>query len=570
MHTVCADHNPFKFALITGSSRGLGRAIADQLESKWRVVRHGKTLTSAGDVPVVAADLSTDGGAETLWRETLAKTDGVVPELAVLCAACGHPEVGCLSPDADAFMRCNFFSSCDLIRLCVRAGVARVICISSGAARLRTQRAGAYCTSKDLLETYVKHAASEALPATIVSVCRVDVLLDTGLCAQLNSEDDFTIRRDPRCALPLILALSREGARAAGRVFCLSRALISLPDELKYCANSITAQRYCAFAEPAAADSDTLVVNGDNLLEEDGAYPEDAQARSCSAAMATCLGIDAARVLTVQGGITGALEAACAALSVWDCDVVVYGQLFGGLEWVLRNRSVNFVQCSSPSALKGLMNPQTRLVLVTQPSSYFCVDQSSFVREAFRTLPSSVALVLDECYMPYTRDLGMATSLSSPDKHINGPIVIGLRGISKLHGLARLRLGFLVSDERTVSLARACVPFKSMPRATLIEAKLCLSEPSFTDERRRRYLAEKCHVGKRLRRAGLTPRGNGPYVVLSLSELGCRWETVTESLESRGVKLQPAVPDHVVYMLASRRWNNIFCNAITEMASSST
>ena len=565
MDTMCCEGGvPTKYALITGSGRGLGKAIADQLVGKWRIIRHGKSAR-ADDPSFLAFDLSIAGGAGRLWRETLKRTKGIVPDLVVLCAAAAHPDAGCLSADSEASMHCNFVSSCDLIRLCANAAVGRVICISSAAARLRSHPAGAYCTSKELLETYVKHAANEALPATIISVCRIDVLLDTDLCALLNKDDKQGERKDPRCALPLILALARHGPEAAGRVFCLSRALISLPDELRYCTDAIVLRRHCNFAEPSE-NADVLVVNGDNWLEKDGAYPKDEQARKCSDAMALSLNVDSARLLTVHGGITGALEAVCVALSVWDCDVIVHGQIFGGLEWVLRSRSVNFVQCTSASALKGLLSPHLRLVIVTQPSCYFCEDQSAFVREALLTLPSSVALVLDECYMPYARRPEMLSSLHHPRGKDPSPIVIGLRGMSKLHGLARLRLGFVVSDARTLSLVRACLPFKSMPSVTLREAEICLaSEPAFSDERRRRYLVEKCHVGKRLRRAGITPRGSGPYIVVSLFQMGSDWNSASEHMRGYGVQLQPAVPDHLVYLLADRSWNNIFCRALVDL-----
>ena len=143
---------------------------------------------------------------------------------------------------------------------------------------------------------------------------------------------------------------------------------------------------------------------------------------------------------------------------------------------------------------------------------FFCEDDSSFIQGALQVLPTSVVLVLDECYLPYMRDSPVTSvQLISGSRHV----VAGLRGLSKLHGLASLRLGFLITDARTRELVSATALFKPLPFHTLERATQCLSEePTFSDERRRRYLSEKCFVAKALRRLGVANHGKGPYIIV--------------------------------------------------------
>lgn len=65
-------------ALVTGSTRGIGAAIASQLENRGiRVIRQG-TKPADG---TIGADLSDTGGAPALWDEALAMSDGQIDML---------------------------------------------------------------------------------------------------------------------------------------------------------------------------------------------------------------------------------------------------------------------------------------------------------------------------------------------------------------------------------------------------------------------------------------------------------------------------------------------------------
>lgn len=65
--------------LVTGSSRGIGRAIADALRQRGaRVIGHA---TRAVDADTIAADLSDPTGPQVLWQEALERAGGRIDAL---------------------------------------------------------------------------------------------------------------------------------------------------------------------------------------------------------------------------------------------------------------------------------------------------------------------------------------------------------------------------------------------------------------------------------------------------------------------------------------------------------
>ncbi len=69
--------DPLPHVLVTGSSRGIGAAIADALAGRARYVGHA----SREQQGVVAADLADPQGAERLWDEALRLLDGRIDVL---------------------------------------------------------------------------------------------------------------------------------------------------------------------------------------------------------------------------------------------------------------------------------------------------------------------------------------------------------------------------------------------------------------------------------------------------------------------------------------------------------
>lgn len=124
--------------LVTGTSRGIGKAIADALQGH-NVVGHA----SSGGSDRVAADLSKPGAAESLWAEALERLGGRID---VLINNAGIFEAAPIGDGHEAWvagwertLRVNLIASAELCRLAVlhfrkRAGGGRIVNISSRAA----------------------------------------------------------------------------------------------------------------------------------------------------------------------------------------------------------------------------------------------------------------------------------------------------------------------------------------------------------------------------------------------------------------------------------------------------
>jgi 3-oxoacyl-[acyl-carrier protein] reductase len=107
--------------LVTGTSRGIGRAILDRFERDDVAVIGHATLGGSGAVP---ADFSEPGAAPALWREALDRLSGRID---VLVNNAGIFEASPIDLDDaewtaawDRTMRINLTASAELCRLAVR------------------------------------------------------------------------------------------------------------------------------------------------------------------------------------------------------------------------------------------------------------------------------------------------------------------------------------------------------------------------------------------------------------------------------------------------------------------
>jgi NAD(P)-dependent dehydrogenase (short-subunit alcohol dehydrogenase family) len=68
--------------LVTGSSRGIGRAITETLRSRGAtVIGHATRAGDAGDADTIAADLADPPAAQLLWQEALERAGGRIDAL---------------------------------------------------------------------------------------------------------------------------------------------------------------------------------------------------------------------------------------------------------------------------------------------------------------------------------------------------------------------------------------------------------------------------------------------------------------------------------------------------------
>ena len=109
-------------------------------------------------------------------------------------------------------------------------------------------------------------------------------------------------------------------------------------------------------------------------------------------------------------------------------------------------------------AMADAITPRTRVIFVCNPNNPTgTVVRSGEFAEFLGQVPPDCLVVLDEAYADYVRDPGVSNGI---DLYRDHPNLAVLRTFSKAHGLAGLRVGFLIGQERIASAVRTTMlPF---------------------------------------------------------------------------------------------------------------
>jgi histidinol-phosphate aminotransferase len=110
------------------------------------------------------------------------------------------------------------------------------------------------------------------------------------------------------------------------------------------------------------------------------------------------------------------------------------------------------------AAMADAITPRTRVIFVCNPNNPTgTVVRGAELGEFLGRVPPEVLVVLDEAYADYVRDPGVPNGIEVYRDH---PNVAVLRTFSKAHGLAGLRVGFLIGQEPVASAVRTTMlPF---------------------------------------------------------------------------------------------------------------
>lgn len=266
----------------------------------------------------------------------------------------------------------------------------------------------------------------------------------------------------------------------------------------------------------------------------------DHRATALRAALADWLAVAPDQV-TVGCGSVGLLQQLCLTyvdpgdevLYPWRSFEVypVYTQLVGG-----RAVTVPLVDHAFDlDAVAAAVTPQTKLIFLASPNNPTGTALSSADLDAFcaRVDPGTI-VVIDEAYREFNDE-----SLGDPVRDIlpAHPHAVVLRTFSKAHGMAGLRLGYLVGDARVVeAVDKSLFPFAVNAIAQAAGLAAIGAEAAIA-ERVATLRAERDRVAGALRDAGHDfPWPTANFVWLPI---GDRADEVYLALEQRGVVTRP-------------------------------
>ena len=364
-----------------------------------------------------------------------------------------------------------------------------------------------------------------------------------------------------RAAVAMERAAHRSGP---GRAYSLKRGLCSIKDELQFPAPGVPLMRpHVEFLEddPRA----TYVVNGDNWSAPGawGRHPSLRLQLQVEQRLAALDGIGADRIVTVGGGIYGAFDLICQAFGIYGTEVALVGPVYGGLEKIMllryltpRRESTGGTACAIG---ERVWSGRTRLAVLTHPALYTAADMSAHALELAETAPSGSLLVIDECYIAYLANATRSENLRG------AALVIGMRGLSKLHGLAGLRLGYTVSTPAVALRLRSACAVKGVATPVLQEA---LRELSVFDKNAalKRETLLRQELLDYARELGMNGQGEGPYVVIECT--AALFESALGALSARGIYMNPCTSPNLIYQPAGGEKDIAFRQALQELKNS--
>jgi len=265
-------------------------------------------------------------------------------------------------------------------------------------------------------------------------------------------------------------------------------------------------------------------------------YPDMYATELCGALARRC-GVDRARVVVGCGSV--ALLGHLLAVTCDPGDEVVYA-------WRSFEAYPIYVQLSGATAVRvpvtdegrldlpamaAAVTERTRVVLICSPNNPTGPAVRAAELEAFLdAVPPTVVVALDEAYVEFVRDPEAPDALAIAAAR---PNVVVLRTFSKAYGLAGLRVGYAVAEERLANALRiASTPF-GVSNVAQRAALAALEEDDEAQERVDWIVAERGRVVAALRAQGwVLPESQANFVWLPLGA-----DTVARAQEAEAARV---------------------------------
>lgn len=460
---------------IAGAGRGIGAACARALRGHdvvicARTAAEVHAVAAETGARAVVADLSTDKGAESF-----AEAAGAV-ELALICAGSAHAALA-LEDAGEEKIKKNFFSNSVAPVLAagalIRRGAKHVLFLSSLATRRPPMPgAGPYTAAKAALESMVRTLAEECWPNT-----RANALCLGPVRTQLHVEAGTPrewIEQFPSPDEIAPLVLKAAGVEGSGRI--VDAEALQRDPAAALAGDGRLAQvepfEEAPFeAEPGRRPSPRVRAAVRASADKLHLYPRGAE--ELRKRIAALHEVPPACVALSGAGATELIERCLRAFCERNDEVVSPFPTFEILSALcsregVRHRPVParrtpdglFEPRHSAEALLHAIGPRTRLVYVASPDN----PTGAVLPDGERDKLAGVPLVVDEAW---TAEPPAAVKTRA----------IHLRSLSKLHGLAALRIAWAVGPEEQVELLRRLeLPFP-LGAPQLAAAHAALDQP---------------------------------------------------------------------------------------------
>jgi histidinol-phosphate aminotransferase len=168
-------------------------------------------------------------------------------------------------------------------------------------------------------------------------------------------------------------------------------------------------------------------------------------------------------------------------------------------------------------AMAAAVTPRTRVILVCNPNNPTgTVVHRAELEEFLDRVPGDCLVVLDEAYCDYVRDTDVPDGI---ELYRDRPNVAVLRTFSKAHGLAGLRVGFLVGHEPVAAAVRTTMLPFAVNALAQTAALASLAAGDELHERVDQTVKERVRVRDELLAQGWTvPPTEANFVWLRLGE----------------------------------------------------
>ena len=291
-------------------------------------------------------------------------------------------------------------------------------------------------------------------------------------------------------------------------------------------------------------------------------YP-DHGAGALRAAIASHLGLEAERI-AVGCGSVGLLQQLCLTFAGWG-DEVVYGwrsfEAYPILTQIAAAQGVTAPLVNETIDARMLLRSfsrRTRLVLVAQPNNPTSTAMSrADLQYLADSLPDGCLLVVDEAYREFVHDPAIPDALELLGHR---PNVVVLRTFSKAHGLAALRVGYMIGAPEVVNAVdRTLIPFavNAVAQAAAIAALGAMDE---TTARIDELVDERTRVVAGLRALDVeVPETHTNFVWLRVGEAAL---PLAEQLEREGVVTRAFEGDGIRVTIGTREENDRFLDAV--------